>query len=119
MEEVAVVIAKSLLASDRGKVRLSRVCKTAPIHLGQKLKSIQSNKAAGLGYSLSPPGLAVSGKAVPRRERELEVLAELRLNKDRGTLVALIRVLVVNSRVVLLGVIAALLECSHQLAELL
>jgi hypothetical protein len=70
-------------------------------------------------YSLSSPGLAVSGKAIPGCERELEVLAELRLHKDGSALVALIGVLVVNGCMVLLRDIAALLKRDDQLAKLL
>lgn len=75
--------------------------------------------AVGLLYSLSPPVLAMTGKAVPGYEWKLEALVELCLDKDGGTLVTLVRVLFINGCMMLLWVLAAFKHDRQQRTKLM
>ncbi len=67
-------------------------------------------------YSLSSPRL--TGKTVPRGERELEAFCDFCLDEDGCTLVALVCVLFVNCSVMLLRVIATFDDAGEQLSQL-
>jgi hypothetical protein len=69
-----------------------------------------------VAYSLSPPRLA--SKTVPRQVRQRKALGDLRLDEDRGALIALVGVLLVDSGVMLLWVVAALENGAEELSKL-
>lgn len=70
----------------------------------------------GLSDSLSSPWL--TGKTIPRGERKLEVLCDLRLDKDGCTLIALIGILLVDGGMVLLRIVAAFHDAGYELSQL-
>ena len=117
---MSIEIAHGMLApSWRRQVGLlSRGYKTAA-PISPRSESRTTRSRGGSVYSLSSPVLAVTSKAVPRHERKLKPLGDFRLDEHGGALVALVRVLVVDRRVMLLWVIAAFLNDGHELAELL
>lgn len=67
-------------------------------------------------YLLSLPSQAMSRKAFPGVERELEAIGDLALNKDGGAFVAFVGVLVVNGGMMLLRVVATFENGGDQLA---
>jgi hypothetical protein len=69
-----------------------------------------------VAYSLSPPRL--TSKTVPRHERQRQARGDLRLDEDRGALIALVGVLLVDSGVMLLWVVAALENGAEELSKL-
>lgn len=69
-----------------------------------------------VAYSLSPPRL--TSKTVPRQVRQRESFRDFGLNEDGGALVALVGVLLVDSGVMFLWVVAALQDGAEELAKL-
>lgn len=81
-----------------------------PVIPERHLRSCQrmrNQSPRGRLYSLPSPGLAMACEAVSGDERKLEALCDFGLDEDGCPLIALIGVFFVDSRVVLLWVVAA------------
>jgi hypothetical protein len=67
-------------------------------------------------YSLAPPGL--TGKTVPRHERQGKTLGKLGLDEYRGALITLVGVLFVDGGMVFLRVVTALKNDTKEMSKL-
>lgn len=107
-----LVIAGSSDVLVRDEVR----CHATPTSSSEPMRNSRDVEQASKEDSLSSPSL--SGKTVPGGKWKLETLCKFCLNEDGRALVSLVRILLVDSSVVLLRVIAAFHDTGHQLSQL-